>query len=961
VLLLAWPWAWRGTAARNSGPFVVDWEFVGHVVANRRLETAAVPRDDGRPRCCATNYSVAYDPAGKLLAVAVDNLFCPEDMEAIRTDILNADAWWWESPARARARVRDPTSLNMSRTSYSGQFPGVTASARDPEKRERLLLAIRRCLGQSLPDDLVHEYGARRDAETAIPADIRHLPVHADDFEFDTDVRNLLVPISMFAASASTAPEDMLPHQSAPHVDSYGGLASVMTLTSDGKFEDTGTVLMQYKRIEVGKNSVRGGATTASISSAAQRQMMQRLARRLQRQALEEGLPFSSGWVNSTQTRFAKTVLRIPNKCGRITLYPQNHPHTAYIPSGEKHLSVDPRQGRLTLNVFWGVGTSRSFSTDDAVEGALEHETFCMYHGLRDVRNPGGLTHTEKQSRNCERCVKWRDCTWRHQGSVCVPAFGFGNHSNNDVGRSSRSHNTVSHKNVQCAALPITVSSGVEKITAEEQEPVQDDVFELLESAKKRTLNLMRSAASSRMNADSKGEDLSSLEDVMAWSNYRVRRHIDIMKYGISHQAVIAALSKNFVQGVYAEAMRGTSIFGVVDQKGMTPLHHAVLLGSPALVRFLIKADARSVAVRDRFGRSPVELARSQGFVLNTETGNLLTSERPSKDIIFPRRDEEDDSTSLDSSTTDDGRCNEVDNSGGWDLTPARSARQNKIDGHDEEECGFRAITMASSLKDNIVAKLFWDTVVVAQQPLLIRRGVYEDKLAWSALTEWTPRKLAAVMGNRYVRDVGGTPYIFPELREQNVSETFEDHLKMSAWWNEEVREGDRKKSAPLPFPPRYWFQTFSEEASDVHMYLRDDIQIPSVLRQLTVDRDSDSDSSKGTPLPWVRYNAVNLDFYHGVRTTRAPMHAHNAAWNALIYGEKIWTVHPPSRSFNEVLGDDGRYRGAQAAPHTFDPLRCVQRAGDILFLPKMWAHSVENVRESVGVAVQYSLDVEFL
>ena len=41
-------------------------------------------------------------------------------------------------------------------------------------------------------------------------------------------------------------------------------------------------------------------------------------------------------------------------------------------------------------------------------------------------------------------------------------------------------------------------------------------------------------------------------------------------------------------------------------------------------------------------------------------------------------------------------------------------------------------------------------------------------------------------------------------------------------------------------------------------------------------------------------------------------------------------------------------------------PYRCVQNAGDILIIPYMWSHSVVNLQESIGIAVQFELKRKF-
>jgi hypothetical protein len=101
--------------------------------------------------------------------------------------------------------------------------------------------------------------------------------------------------------------------------------------------------------------------------------------------------------------------------------------------------------------------------------------------------------------------------------------------------------------------------------------------------------------------------------------------------------------------------------------------------------------------------------------------------------------------------------------------------------------------------------------------------------------------------------------------------------------------------------------------------------------------------------------------FYLGGPHTGAPMHWHNAAWNYLAYGLKVWALMPqqplysnlPVRSLFanrfEVLG-----RLPEPRP-PLPPLVCTQSAGDLLVVPSRWAHATYNLRTSIGLAVEFS------
>jgi hypothetical protein len=91
-----------------------------------------------------------------------------------------------------------------------------------------------------------------------------------------------------------------------------------------------------------------------------------------------------------------------------------------------------------------------------------------------------------------------------------------------------------------------------------------------------------------------------------------------------------------------------------------------------------------------------------------------------------------------------------------------------------------------------------------------------------------------------------------------------------------------------------------------------------------------------------------------------SPFHFHNGALNALGFGEKRWLLLPPAAaqfSAEDVWAwatAEGRARLAELAA-AGELLQCDQRAGDLLFVPKMWGHAVVNTRASVGVAVEFS------
>ena len=88
-----------------------------------------------------------------------------------------------------------------------------------------------------------------------------------------------------------------------------------------------------------------------------------------------------------------------------------------------------------------------------------------------------------------------------------------------------------------------------------------------------------------------------------------------------------------------------------------------------------------------------------------------------------------------------------------------------------------------------------------------------------------------------------------------------------------------------------------------------------------------------------------------GSNASGVPIHAHGDALNALAYGAKEWSLMPPP---NASARQEGAAHGQRlrAGVGAAEPMRCVQYGGDVMFVPRNWAHGVRNLQETVGVAL---------
>ena len=88
-----------------------------------------------------------------------------------------------------------------------------------------------------------------------------------------------------------------------------------------------------------------------------------------------------------------------------------------------------------------------------------------------------------------------------------------------------------------------------------------------------------------------------------------------------------------------------------------------------------------------------------------------------------------------------------------------------------------------------------------------------------------------------------------------------------------------------------------------------------------------------------------------------APLHYHEDAWNLLLDGAKLWWLQPPhERAYSSVPPA----RALMAAHEPTDVgsrhgVLCLQQPGDLLYVPRHWAHRTLNVQLGAGLAGEYS------
>ena len=94
-----------------------------------------------------------------------------------------------------------------------------------------------------------------------------------------------------------------------------------------------------------------------------------------------------------------------------------------------------------------------------------------------------------------------------------------------------------------------------------------------------------------------------------------------------------------------------------------------------------------------------------------------------------------------------------------------------------------------------------------------------------------------------------------------------------------------------------------------------------------------------------------------GAAGSGSPVHWHNDAINVAVQGAKLWTLLPPPHavySRRHAALDAAAFLpgGAKADAGA---VHCVQRAGEVMFVPEGWGHGVLNLEASVGYAQSFN------
>ena len=367
-----------------------------------------------------------------------------------------------------------------------------------------------------------------------------------------------------------------------------------------------------------------------------------------------------------------------------------------------------------------------------------------------------------------------------------------------------------------------------------------------------------------------------------------------------------------------------------------SPLRYAIANGDSELVRALLDCGA-SLDERDAHGRTAARLAGRRPHMfswlgLESETG--VSSERAHVGA-------------LDAAAS---------SSGGWWSAPTAMKWPSTCD---------IAVVAATQLD---AATLVLD-YVLASRPVLVRGSFHSLHRANELRELWSRRSWLATFGDATMTDIGAIPYA-DQYGQSTERMSGTDFARLHMGRTTSVAEGGGGVLPPYHFVVSEATLSRPSDGRSVRFGV-----YPPFVRGLTAAAacrhlwrnplgqtasGTDSASREREAACWARAlaegNATSLpddswiQTYIGGDRSGSPWHFHSTALNWLVYGRKRWQLRPPASRLYAVRRDQlpaGDARAPVAAA------QCVQEAGDAMFVPRQWAHAVDNEGDVLGFALE--------
>eukprot|EP00752_Nemacystus_decipiens_P013460 g11922.t1 len=343
---------------------------------------------------------------------------------------------------------------------------------------------------------------------------------------------------------------------------------------------------------------------------------------------------------------------------------------------------------------------------------------------------------------------------------------------------------------------------------------------------------------------------------------------------------------------------------------GTTPLHLAELWGSTELAEYLLSIGANPDKF-DTVGRQPRNMT-FKAFSANSKKAG---------DARLPSAG----SASLSAADLEDMRCEIPEVT--VPLFPLATAGEPAVSEHQRQQWHESALAALAEVR----------RLVSEGEPVMVRNVVpWLQQQQDVQLRFPDASAFADAWGHRPV-DVGGVPYAknFDLFNERT---TLKDYIESTAG-TAAAAAANREGSAAARLPPNYVFQVDTEACVEGRELFG---------RIVEAALPSTGDKPIVCPPPSGLRGLESVHYYLGGRLSGAPFHIHSDALNLAVSGKKKWWVVTPrsavwSRRHIREYADEGKGGPAGGEDR---PMECVQRGGDLVYVPGDWGHAAMNLED---------------
>eukprot|EP00927_Polykrikos_kofoidii_P074275 TRINITY_DN70263_c0_g1_i1.p1 TRINITY_DN70263_c0_g1~~TRINITY_DN70263_c0_g1_i1.p1 ORF type:complete len:613 (+),score=60.54 TRINITY_DN70263_c0_g1_i1:269-2107(+) len=361
-----------------------------------------------------------------------------------------------------------------------------------------------------------------------------------------------------------------------------------------------------------------------------------------------------------------------------------------------------------------------------------------------------------------------------------------------------------------------------------------------------------------------------------------------------------------------------------------TVFHLVASVGNTAAIKAFAASFPKQerisfLQLADRDGFTALDYAHSGHFddtaACLRKLGSLRTIRALDPITLFQRRS----SRELDgSSRDDDGACPTSAAScpsilaasvsgaavefGGWNATLAEVPEAWMP--RDDKRCFADVIDISQFNWD-----VFWRHYVWHSRPLMIRGGA---RMPTGIRQYYTRDGLIRTAGHRTVETMD-YPYADVYALEKPLVSSLKEYIDYL----------DDRRSGHMVKKLKYLFLQL-EDTSDL-------LNFSYILPEIVAGREF--------------FKAHPPQFYLGGAFMGSSLHHHHHALNSLLHGTKLWYIKPPS---GQVWINDVVYDYLVRTNGMPDASKCVQEAGDLLFVPKGWSHGTMCLNDCIGAASEF-------